>query len=129
VSEPAWRATPAVGTAAAICSAEVAGVSDGGASVWDGPAARDGVEVGLAGAAEADFGGGVAREAAADDTPVGTAETGAGQTPSADVGAVGLSAAGTYRNPSASPSRSTRLEMPTLESRHDPPPVDTKTAQ
>jgi hypothetical protein len=99
--------------------------------VRDESEARDGVQTGLAGAAEADFGGAVAREATADDEPEGTAETGAGagQTPTADAGVTGLPAAGTYRNPSASPSRSTRLEMPTLESRHDPPPVDTKTAQ
>jgi hypothetical protein len=106
-------------------------MSDGRASVRDESGARDGVEAGLAGgAAEAGFGA-VAREATADDELEGTAETGAGagQTPTADVGVTGLPAAGTYRNPSASPSRSTRLEMPTLESRHDPPPVDTKTAQ
>jgi hypothetical protein len=97
--------------------------------VRDESEARDGLETGLAGAA--DIGGAVAREATADDEPDGTAETGAGagQTPSADVGVTGFPAAGTYRNPSASPSRSTRLDMPTLESRHDPPTVDTKTAQ
>ena len=53
----------------------------------------------------------------------------AAQTPAGETGAAGLPAAGTYRKPSASPSRSTRLEIPTLASRHEPPALATKTAQ
>jgi hypothetical protein len=109
VPEPAVRAIPAVAAATAICPADarrVLGDEGGGeAPGGDGAVTRD--------------------DASAD----GAAETGARQTPAGDVGAIGLPTEGTYRNPSASPSRRTRLEIPTLESRHDPPPLDTKTAQ
>jgi hypothetical protein len=127
---------PGVAAATAIWPESVARASEGAADVWrvlgddgggeasggDGAVARDDAPADRAAEAEA--------EAEADDAAVGeAAETAAGQTPAGDVGAIGLPAEGTYRNPSASPSCRTRLEIPTLESRHDPPPLDTKTAQ
>ncbi len=121
---------PGVAAATAIWPESVARASEGAADVW--------TVLGDGGGGEASGGdGAVARDdasadgaAEADDAAVGEAtETAAGQTPAGDVGAIGLPAEGTYRNPSASPSCRTRLEIPTLESRHDPPPLDTKTAQ
>jgi hypothetical protein len=98
---------------AEVVAAVVGGVVAGGAAVAvvavAGPAAAVGVAVWRAVAV------------------VGLAA--ATQTPTGEGGEAGMPAAGTYRNPSASPSVRVSDEMPMLESCHAPPPRDTKIAQ
>ena len=60
---------------------------------------------------------------------VAAGDAAATQTPAGDGGVAGTPDEGTYRKPSASPSPSVRVEMPTFESCHAPPARDTKTAQ
>jgi hypothetical protein len=119
------------GVAASIGATAFVAASDGSAvgSTLSGTLADTlgcGVVEALEGAAEAV---GETTAAGLAVAGAGLAVAGAAQTPAGETGATGLPAAGTYRKPSASPSRSARLEIPTLASRHEPPALATKTAQ